>query len=352
MLVSDFHYYPLDFKRPSGTSRGVLTKKEAWFVRIWDDSNPNVKGIGECSIIRGLSPDDRIDYEDKIQDVCENINRLETYFDTDLIEWPSIHFGFEMALKDFKNGGKRLLFHSDFTDSKASIPINGLVWMGDKTYMQNQVQEKIDSGFNCIKLKIGAINFDEEIAILKSIREKFSSDQIEIRVDANGAFHPDEALNKLKTLAKLEIHSIEQPIRAGNWEAMAKLCKETPLAIALDEELIGVYKLEDKIKLIKQIQPQYIILKPSLVGGFKGSQEWIDIADKQNIPWWMTSALESNIGLNALAQWAYTLNNPMPQGLGTGQLFTNNIESPLEVKNGLLNYSQFKKWELNEQLKA
>ena len=352
MLVSDFHYYPLDFKRPSGTSRGILTKKEAWFVRIWDDSNPNVKGIGECSIIRGLSPDDRINYEDKIKEVCENINRLETYFDTDLMEWPSIHFGFEMALKDLKNGGKRLLFHSDFTDAKASIPINGLVWMGDKTYMQNQVQEKIDAGFNCIKLKIGAINFDEEIAILKSIREKFSSDQIEIRVDANGAFHPEEALNKLKTLAKLEIHSIEQPIRAGNWEAMAKLCKETPLPIALDEELIGVYKLEDKIKLIKQIQPQYIILKPSLVGGFKGSQEWIDIADKQNIPWWMTSALESNIGLNAIAQWAYTLNNPMPQGLGTGQLFTNNIESPLEVKNGLLNYSQSKNWELNEQLKA
>ena len=352
MLVSDFHYYPLDFKRPSGTSRGILTKKEAWFVRIWDDSNPNIRGIGECSIIRGLSPDDRINYEDKIKEVCENINRLETYFDTDLMEWPSIHFGFEMALKDLKNGGERLLFHSDFTDSKASIPINGLVWMGDKTYMQNQVQEKIDAGFNCIKLKIGAINFDEEIAILKSIREKFSSDQIEIRVDANGAFHPEEALNKLKTLAKLEIHSIEQPIRAGNWEAMAKLCKETPLPIALDEELIGVYKLEDKIKLIKQIQPQYIILKPSLVGGFKGSQEWIDIADKQNIPWWMTSALESNIGLNAIAQWAYTLNNPMPQGLGTGQLFTNNIESPLEVKNGLLNYSQSKNWELNEQLKA
>lgn len=352
MLVSDFHYSPLDFKRPSGTSRGILTKKEAWFVRIWDSKTPEIKGIGECSIIRGLSPDDRDNYEEKIREVCENINHIESYFNDDLIEWPSIFFGFEMALKDLANGGKRLLFESDFTEKEAQIPINGLVWMGDKTYMQKQVQEKIDTGFKCIKLKIGAINFREELEILKSIREKFSSEKIEIRVDANGAFHPDEAMDKLKALAEFDIHSIEQPIRAGNWEAMAELCKKTPLPIALDEELIGIYKLEDKIKLIKHIQPQYIILKPSLVGGFKGSQEWIDLADEEEIPWWTTSALESNIGLNAIAQWAYTLNNPMPQGLGTGQLFTNNIESPLVVSQGFLIYNQSKNWELNEKLEA
>jgi O-succinylbenzoate synthase len=352
MLVADFHYYPLDFKRPSGTSRGILTQKEAWFVRVWDNKNPEIKGIGECSIIRGLSPDDRANYDKKIAEVCENINQIETYLKADLIEWPSIYFGFEMALKDLANGGEHLLFDSDFTKAGAKIPINGLVWMGEKAYMQEQVQEKIDTGYNCIKLKIGAINFDEEIEILKSIREKFSAEQIEIRVDANGAFHPDEAMDKLKTLAKFNIHSIEQPIKAGNWEAMAKLCKETPLPIALDEELIGIYKFEDKVKLIKAIQPQYIILKPSLVGGFKGSQEWIDIANETKTPWWTTSALESNIGLNAIAQWAYTLNNPMPQGLGTGQLFTNNIESPLEVFSGFLVYNQSKKWDLNEKLEA
>jgi len=352
MLVADFSYSPLDFKRPSGTSRGILTKKEAWFVHVWDDKNPKVKGIGECSIIKGLSPDDRENYEDKIREVCDNINQIESDLYDELIEWPSIYFGFEMALRDLENGGKRLLFNSDFTEHEAKIPINGLVWMGDKAYMQEQVQDKIDTGFNCIKLKIGAINFQEELEILKSIREQFNSEQIEIRVDANGAFHPDEAMEKLKALSKFEIHSIEQPIKAGNWEAMAKLCKDTPLPIALDEELIGIYQLEDKIKLIKQIQPQYIILKPSLVGGFKGSQEWINIAKKEGIPWWMTSALESNIGLNAIAQWAYTLNNPMPQGLGTGQLFTNNIKSPLEVSMGYLIYDQSKKWEVDEKLGA
>lgn len=352
MLVADFHYYPLNFKRPSGTSRGILTQKEAWFVRVWDHQNPEIKGIGECSIIKGLSPDYGENYEDKIQEICENINSIETHFNNDLIEWPSIYFGFEMALKDLENGGKRLLFDSDFAKAEAKIPINGLVWMGNKAYMQEQVQEKIDTGYDCIKLKIGAINFEEEIEIIKSIREKFSVDQIEIRVDANGAFHPDEAMDKLKRLARFNIHSIEQPIKAGNWEEMAKLCRNTPLAIALDEELIGIYKLEDKIKLIKTIQAQYIILKPSLVGGFKGSQEWIDIANEAKIPWWTTSALESNIGLNAIAQWAYTLNNPMPQGLGTGQLFTNNIESPLEVSNGFLVYNQSKKWDLNEKLEA
>jgi len=352
MLVSDFHYYPLNFKRPSGTSRGILTQKEAWFVRVWDNENPEIRGIGECSIIRGLSPDYRENYEDKIREICENINQLQTYFKEGLSEWPSIFFGFEMAFKDLLNGGKRILFESDFTEKDARIPINGLVWMGDKNHMQNQVQEKIDAGFKCIKLKIGAINFDEELDILKSIREKFSSAEIEIRVDANGAFHPDDAMNKLTALSELDIHSIEQPIRAGNWEAMAKLCKETPLPIALDEELIGIYKLEEKIKLIKSIKPQYIILKPSLVGGFHGSQEWITIANEHQIPWWMTSALESNIGLNAIAQWAYTLNNPMPQGLGTGQLFTNNIDAPLEVENGYLSYNSSKTWKLNEQLKA
>jgi len=347
MLVADFSYSPLDFKRPSGTSRGILTKKEAWFVHIWDDKDPKVKGIGECSIIRGLSPDDRENYEEKIQEVCDNINEIENYLDDELIEWPSIYFGFEMALRDLVNGGKHLLFNSDFTESEAKIPINGLVWMGDDTFMRKQVKEKIEAGFNCIKLKIGAIDFQTEINILKSIRKEFSISDIELRVDANGAFSAHEALEKLKRLSEYQLHSIEQPIKPKQFEDMANLCEVTPLPIALDEELIGVLSKEDKLQVIHTIKPQYIILKPSLVGGFGGSKQWITIAEDLNIKWWITSALESNVGLNAIAQWTYTLNNTMPQGLGTGSLFTNNFTSPLTVKNGTLQYDINKNWNFN-----
>ncbi|MDP5061772.1 MAG: o-succinylbenzoate synthase, partial [Maribacter sp.] len=239
------------------------------------------------------------------------------------------------------------LFESTFLSNQKPISINGLVWMGDKEFMYRQIEEKLKDGFSCIKMKIGAIDFDTEIALLKSIRERYSKEAIELRVDANGAFSPQEALSKLETLSKLDLHSIEQPIKQGQAEEMKKLCSNTPLPIALDEELIGVVDVAKKQELLLSIKPQYIILKPSLVGGFAGSDEWISIAEKNNIEWWVTSALESNIGLNAIAQWTATLGNEMPQGLGTGSLFTNNMESPLEVNQGGLFYNSSKKWNTN-----
>ncbi len=345
MLQADYKYYPLQFKRPAGTSRGVLTRKESWFIRIWDDRNPAVKGIGECSIIPNLSPDAGGGYEEKIAEVCRHIDDYWYYLEDGLREYPSICFGLETAFRDFQNGGKREIFTSDFTKNKAAIPINGLVWMGDKIFMRDQIQEKLEQGYSCIKLKIGAINFRDELRLLEYVRSDFSAETVELRVDANGAFSPGGAMAKLRDLADFQLHSIEQPIRAGQIHEMAELCARTPLPIALDEELIGVYQQEEKAKLLDVIQPQYIILKPSLAGGIKGSTEWIQLADERNTGWWVTSALESNIGLNAIAQWTYTLENKMPQGLGTGQLYTNNIHSPLVIADGKLHYDNNLEWE-------
>ncbi|WP_330441709.1 o-succinylbenzoate synthase [Flavobacterium sp. C4GT6] len=343
-MKATYKKYILNFKRPSGTSRGVLTEKETWFIIIEHNGK---KGIGECGILRGLSIDDRDDYEEKLKLTCENIHLgVEKLWDA-LIEFPSIQFGIEMAFKSLEADNPFILFSSEFTKGKKNIAINGLVWMGDEAYMKEQIDAKLEQGFNCIKLKIGAIDFDKELALLSFIRENFSPKQIEIRVDANGAFSITEALNKLTQLSKYQLHSIEQPIKQKQGEAMADLCKTTPLPIALDEELIGVFGYENKRKLLQKIKSQYIILKPSLVGGFKGSSEWIEIAEELGIGWWVTSALESNIGLNAIAQWTYTLGNPMPQGLGTGGLYTNNFDCPLEVKNGELTYRNDLPWKVN-----
>ncbi len=345
MLKADYIHYPLNFKRPSGTSRGILTEKDSWFIRIWDDRNLEIRGVGECSIIKGLSPDDREGYLDKLKEVCDQIDDFWYYLEEGLREWPSIYFGLETAFLDFKVKGSKILFPSKFTTGEKSIPINGLIWMGDSVFMKEQIQQKLEAGFDCIKMKIGAIHFKEELLLLESIRKEFGSDKIELRVDANGAFGVDSALDKLKDLSQFQLHSIEQPIKAGQWRDMAQLCESTPLPIALDEELIGVYNLQAKLDLLDTIKPQYIILKPSLLGGIKGSKEWIDIAEERNIPWWITSALESNIGLNAIVQWTYTLNNSLPQGLGTGQLYTNNISSPLVISRGNLKYDTNLNWE-------
>ena len=344
MITAKYHKYILNFKNPSGTSRGILRTKETWFIII---SDGNKIGVGETGLFRGLSIDDRPDYEEKLQWVCNNINLGLDLLLSEATRFPSIQFGLEQAFLSLQSNTQFDLFPSDFTLGKSSIPINGLVWMGDKEFMKTQIKEKLKSGFTCIKMKIGAIDFDTEIELLKSIRKEFSSKEIELRVDANGAFNPNEALDKLKTLSELELHSIEQPIKQGQWQEMANLCEKTPLPIALDEELIGVFSSENKEKCIKTINPQYIILKPSLVGGFKGSKEWTDLSKKNNIGWWITSALESNIGLNAIAQWTFTLQNKMPQGLGTGSLFTNNFESPLEVENGNIQYNPAKSWSFN-----
>lgn len=343
-MKATYHKYNLDFKTPSGTSRGVLTQKETYFISI---DNGHTKGVGECGMFKGLSCDDRPDFEKTLQWACSNIEHGLDYLIGELVEFPSIQFGLEIAFKSLDSENLFRLFPSRFSNGLDAISINGLIWMGSEAFMKQQIQDKIDAGFSCIKMKIGAIDFQAELDLLKSIRKQFSKNDIELRVDANGAFKPNEALEKLKQLSKYDLHSIEQPIRQGQIDEMAKLCAQTPLPIALDEELIGVFSKEDKKELLQKIQPQYIILKPTLVGGFKGSEEWISIAEKQHIKWWITSALESNVGLNAIAQWTYILENKMPQGLGTGGLFTNNFDSPLQVKNGTLQYNTNLNWKFN-----
>lgn len=343
-MKASYKKYILNFKRPSGTSRGVLTEKETWFIIL---EKKGRKGIGECGILRTLSIDDRPDYEDKLQWVCENIHLGKDKLWEQLIEFPSIQFGVEMAFLSLQGESPYLLLPSEFTSGIKTIPINGLVWMGEQGYMKEQIDEKLQQGFNCIKLKIGAIDFDTELALLGFIRDNYSAEQVEIRVDANGAFNTTETLGKLDKLVEYQIHSIEQPIKKGQADSMSELCKNTPVPIALDEELIGVFKKQDKEVLLQEIMPQYIILKPSLVGGFRGCEEWIELAEKYNIGWWVTSALESNIGLNAIAQWTFLQNNPMPQGLGTGSLYTNNFDSPLEVKNGQLVYNPNLQWNVD-----
>lgn len=343
-MKATYKKYVLDFKRPSGTSRGVLTQKETWFIILEEG---NKRGIGECGILRSLSIDDRPDYEEQLKWVCNNIHLGENALWESLIEFPSIQFGVEMAFQSLRSESPYVLFPSAFTKGELNIPINGLVWMGEEAYMKQQIEEKLEQGFSCIKLKIGAIDFQKELDLLSFIRQNFSAEQIELRVDANGAFTIDNALDKLFQLNKYQLHSIEQPIKQGQVEGMHKLCMETPLPIALDEELIGVFGNNTKEALLKKIMPQYIILKPSLIGGFRGSKEWIDIAEKLNIGWWITSALESNVGLNAIAQWTFLQNNSMPQGLGTGGLYTNNFDCPLEVKRGHLTYNPLSDWVIN-----
>lgn len=336
MLQTKIHKHTLIFKQASGTSRGVLHTKNSWIIELFDDTNPSVIGKGEASIIENLSPDWNADYENQLQKVCHNVNIHVANNFSDLHLFPSIRFALESALMDLKNGGKEIYFPSDFTQGKSSILINGLVWMGSKDFMEQQIHEKIESGYSCLKLKIGAINFQDELDLIKSIRTKFSKNEIELRVDANGAFLVHDVLHKLDQLSKFDLHSIEQPIRQGQIEFMQKLCASTPLPIALDEELIGVNTPDKKSELLSFIKPQYIILKPSLVGGFQSSDEWISLAEKNKINWWITSALESNIGLNAIAQYTFTKNNSMPQGLGTGQLYTNNFPSGLTIERGRL----------------
>ena len=343
-MRATYHKYVLNFKQPSGTSRGVLKTKETWFIII---SSEGKSGVGECGILRGLSIDDRPDYMAQLKYTCDNIDKGLVFLLAKNIEFPSIQIGLEMAFKSFNAENKFELFPSKFTKNQDSIAINGLIWMGTEASMKQQIQDKIEAGFKCIKLKIGAIDFNTELGLLKGIRKQFSASDIELRVDANGAFSPETALEKLKKLSDFKLHSIEQPIKQNQWEAMARLCEDTPLPIALDEELIGVFTIDKKQELLQAIQPQYIILKPSFIGGFNGTNEWITLAEKQNIGWWITSALESNVGLNAIAQYTYLKQNKIPQGLGTGSLFTNNFDSPLQVKNGTLQYNINTNWNFN-----
>jgi o-succinylbenzoate synthase len=350
MLKAQFKKHTFKFKKPSGTSRGILLDKDSWFISVYNEENPAKKGVGECSIIRKLSIDDRPDYELKLQEIVIDINNNTYWLEEGLKEFPSIKFGLETALLDLNASSPQIMFPSAFTSGKKSIPINGLIWMGDVEHMFQQVKEKVALGFDCIKLKIGANNFKDELMLLKKIRNEFSDHELELRLDANGAFKPGEALEKLKRLSEYHLHSIEQPIKQGQWREMTRLCKESPIPIALDEELIGLAEKLEIENMLDIIQPQFIILKPSLIGGLKQSEFYIKKAESRSVGWWVTSALESNIGLNVIAQWTYTLKTDMYQGLGTGQLFQNNIPSPLYIENAELNYGSHNSWDLNTLL--
>ncbi len=329
MIKIDIYQRTLHFKQPAGTSRGTYTTRQVWYVAV---SNGNNVGIGECAPLPNLSCDydNSSNYEAQLRHLC-NITEQNGCIDYETLRnYPSVLFGLETAFQQLKTNSFEL-WSTPFTHGFQGIQINGLIWMGTYDEMLARIEEKRKLGFRCVKLKIGAIDFDKELDLIRHIRSTFSRTDIELRVDANGAFAPADAMNKLEQLARFDIHSIEQPIRANQWTEMAALCSKTPLPIALDEELIGNNETNRKIELLDTIQPQYIILKPSLHGGIFGSDEWIQLAEQRNVGWWITSALETNIGLNAIAQWCATKKTTMPQGLGTGMLFTRNVPLPLNI---------------------
>ncbi len=345
MLQARYAPYRLLFKEPSGTSRGIMTYKDCYMVQLYDDTCPEHVGWGECALFRGLGSDDRPEYEQVLAEACRLVGILP--FDEvlqRLAEWTSIRFGFETAWQEL-NGWHD--YPSRFDKGEHPITINGLVWMGDKATMLRRIEEKLDAGFRCVKLKIGAIDFDAELDLLRTVRGRFSRNEIELRVDANGAFSPGEAPRKLDALARYDLHSIEQPIKAGQWEAMAQLCASTPIPIALDEELVACRKVTPELtaQLLDTIKPQYIILKPSLTGALSGSDVWIKTAVDRGIGWWITSALESNVGLSAIARYTASLSTQMPQGLGTGALYTNNIPSPLQQIGEVLTFNPHGEWQ-------
>ncbi len=344
--------YTLKFKFKAGTSRGILRDKTSYFIFI--RSKHNKIGIGECSPLKGLSIDDRPDFEKYLARVCKEmaqypeptLETLRSFIDHIIsTDWPSIRMGFETAWRDFINNGNRVIFKNKFLSGE-KIPINGLIWMGNRDFMEQQIRQKIKEGYSCFKMKIGAIDFQTELEILQFIRDHTKEKQITIRVDANGSFSPEEALRNLEKLSQLNIHSIEQPLKQGQWKHTEFLCREKIVPIALDEELIGIHGQIKKIHLLELLKPQYIVLKPSLLGGFFETAEWISLAEERNIGWWITSALESNIGLNALVQFTMENRILMEQGLGTGQLYHNNFSSPLNVKNGYIFYSPDRLWNL------
>jgi len=344
MRKATYLKHTLKFKSPGGTSRGVLRTKPSWIVRLEEKGKV---GFGEVSLLPKLSLDDRPDIETVLKN---SLSEWENGKETALEKWPSIRFAMEIAERSLHSQDPFILYPSDFTRSNEGIEINGLVWMGSKAEMKARIRKKLDEGFHCIKLKIGAINFEDEIALLQSIRKEYSAAEVELRVDANGAFLPENAPEKLNRLAELDLHSIEQPIRQGQWQEMAELCEKTPLDIALDEELIGITSRAEMETMLDTICPQAIVIKPGLVGGLEMTQEWIKTTEKIGAYWWITSALESNIGLNAIAQFTATYQSTLPQGLGTGQLYTNNIPSPLSIQGRYLHYVQKEHWQLPTDL--
>ncbi|MCD7916171.1 MAG: o-succinylbenzoate synthase [Tannerellaceae bacterium] len=329
--------YLLRFRQLAETSWGVYTVRKVWYLLLSSDEHPERRGIGECAPLPDLSSDLTDDYESVLTESCRWTEKNGCIDMEALRAYPSILFSLETAFRQYEKHSFSL-WDTPFSQGRQGIPINGLIWMGEYREMLSQIEKKLEQGFRCIKLKIGALDFEQELHLLRHIHSHFSAAEVELRVDANGAFSPADAMWKLEQLATLDLHSIEQPIRAGQWEEMARLTAKSPLPIALDEELIGWNQPTEKTRLLTCIRPQYIILKPSLHGGISGGEEWIREAEKQQIGWWITSALESNIGLHAIAQWCASFSHPLPQGLGTGGLFTNNIEMPLSIQKDCLWY--------------
>ena len=321
-----FAPYTLHFRFPAGTSRGVLYHKKTYFLKYFDERQPEKAGYGEAALFEGLSPEEGPGYERKLSELSRNIREGKP---TDIKEYSSIIFGLEQAMADFSNGGKGIYFPSPFIDGKDSIQINGLIWMGSKDKMAERINEKIREGYRCIKIKIGAIDWAEELYLLSLVRELTHGKDIDLRVDANGAFTAENCMDRLRDLAPFYLHSIEQPVKAGQWDLMKEICRVSPVPIALDEELIGIGTDEKRRDLLNYVKPQFIVLKPALCFGFSGASSWISLAEELGIGWWITSALESSVGLDAIAQ--YTALQPLTQaqGLGTGGLFTNNFSSPL-----------------------
>lgn len=358
-LQASFFKRVFHFSFDARTSRGSMKNKTSWFIKVWNDAQPEIKGVGECGPLVALSPDHTPDLQERIEEIVNrfnsqaldipsvaNLSELNSFITrslgADIVKYPSILFAFETALLDLMNGGNKVIFNNSFTQG-TPIPINGLIWMGGLDFMLQQIEIKIRDGFRCVKLKVGGIDFEKECDVLQYIRRKYFRENITIRLDANGAFRAGDAIYKLNELAKYDVHSIEQPMKPGSPE-MAELCRTSPIPIALDEELIGITKREDKEDLLARLKPAYIILKPTLHGGLHSCQEWIQLAESQNIEWWITSALESNVGLNAIAQFTSQYSITMPQGLGTGMLYTDNIDSPLTVNKGFLSYDQDLSW--------
>jgi o-succinylbenzoate synthase len=358
-LQASFNKRIFHFSFDARTSRGSMKDKTSWFIKVWDSSSPEVTGVGECGPLPGLSPDHSTELQEMIEAIISKFNgqslgitqvtdlsEINSFIlrslGTDIVNYPSMVFAFETALLDLLNGGRKLIFNNSFIQG-TPIPINGLIWMGGLDFMLQQIEIKIRDGFRCVKLKVGGIDFEKECDVLQYIRRKYFRESITIRLDANGAFKSADAIYKLKELAKFDIHSIEQPLKPGASD-MEELCRTSPIPVALDEELIGVNKCEEKEALIRRLKPAFIILKPTLHGGFYSCQEWIQLAEKQNVGWWITSALESNVGLNAIAQFTARYSTNLPQGLGTGMLYTNNVESPLAVNRGFLSYDSAFQW--------
>ena len=327
-----------NFNFKARTSRGLMKDKTSWFIRMADERTPDVAGLGECGPLPGLSIDHRSDFEEKLAGIIEQINSASLSTENgDILrfvspEFPSIRFGVETALLDLRNGGKRIVFDNGFIQGEP-IPINGLIWMGDMDFMMDQINKKIAAGFKCIKLKVGGLDFDRECDILHYIRKRYFRNDITLRLDANGAFKVDDVLYKLEELSKFRIHSIEQPIKPSLGE-MEELCRKSPIPVAFDEELIGRNTRLEKKQLLEKLKPRFIVLKPTLHGGFQGCEEWISIAESLQVGWWITSALESSVGLNAICQFTANYRPSLPQGLGTGSIYVNNIASPLTVSDG------------------